>query len=90
MIQLVDRIIWNLIPQHKSIPKKAIRKIINKYGNSNQAAKNLKISRQRMSGIINKFCKPGQRLINAATGNKWEKIVKIKGIGAELSRPFKK
>jgi len=87
-MQVVDRIIWNLVPQYRSIPKIALRKMIKRYGNSNITAKELNISRQRMSGIVNKFCKKGQRLVSEKTGKRWQKILKIRGLATDLSRPY--
>ena len=87
-MQAVDRIIWRLVPQWQSIPKKTLRKAIKKFGNSNILAKELSISRQRMSSLVHKICQKGQRLVSEDTGEKWAKIVKIQGFARDISRPY--
>lgn len=87
-MQTVDRIIWNLVPQSKTIPKQFLKKAVKKFGNSSKLSQKLNISRQRMSNIINKTCKKGQRVVNETTAKKWGKIVKIKGFAEAISRPY--
>lgn len=83
-----DWIEWKEKPQYNTIPKKALRKLIRKYGNSSAFAKKIKRSRQYVSRLVNKECKKGQRLIQKRPARRIQNICKINGIAEELSRIF--
>lgn len=87
--KIIDRIVWDFVPQKNSPQKRALKKAIKKAGNASKLAEKLGIGRQIVSRWINKICRNGQKIMHYESAKKIEKAVKIKGLAKELSKKYR-